>query len=158
MSKCFHIFKKLQRGKNLVSTLINIQALLTGGIMAEETDSRSNFNSIPFYQLCLKITTHSIYEVFLLRMRVECPNSTFNRVTGQPSKSFDISNVYRCHYFDAGVDKQLGGNVPCTNKARKILLLIMYIAFFKDNYIFVNNFNTSSRSYKPIPGNYKDKI
>ena len=74
MSKCFHIFKKLQRGKNLVSTVINIQALLTGGIMVEESDSRSNFISIPFYQLCLKITTHSIYEVFLLRMRVECPN------------------------------------------------------------------------------------
>ena len=34
---------------------------------------------------------------------------------------------------------------------KKILLLIMYVAFFEDNYIFVDNFNTSSQSYQPIP-------
>ena len=30
----------------------------------------------------------------------------------------------------------------------------MYVAFFEDNYIFVHNFNISSRSYQPIPWNY----
>ena len=34
----------------------------------------------------------------------------------------------------------------------------MYIAFFEDNYIFVDNFNTSSRSYQPIPWNCNYKI
>ena len=37
--------------------------------MKEETDSRSNFDSTLFYELCLKITIYSIYEVSLLRMR-----------------------------------------------------------------------------------------
>ena len=74
-SKLFHIFEKLQNWKNLVSTLVNIQALLIGGIIGEETGSRSKFDSIPFYELCLKITTYNIYQVSLLRMRVECPNS-----------------------------------------------------------------------------------
>ena len=53
----------------------------TGGIMGEKSGSRSKINSIPLYELCLKITTYSIYhhasprhQVFLLRMRVECPN------------------------------------------------------------------------------------
>ena len=71
-SKLFH--KKLQNWKNLVSTLVNIQALLIGGIIGEETGSRSKFDSIPFYKFCLKITTYNIYKVSLLRMRVECPN------------------------------------------------------------------------------------
>ena len=42
-------------------------------------------------------------------------------------------------------------NVPCTSKTRKILLLIIYVVIFEDNYIFVENVNTSSRSYQPIP-------
>ena len=41
--------------------------------------------------------------------------------------------------------------VTCTNKTHKNLLFIMYVVFFEDNYIFVNNFNTSPRSYKCIP-------
>ena len=56
-SKFFHIFKKLQNWKNLVSILVNIQVLLTGGVMEDETDSRSKFDAIPYYELCLKITT-----------------------------------------------------------------------------------------------------
>ena len=59
--------------KNLVSTLVNIEALFISGIMGEETGSRSNFNSKSFYELGLKITIYSIYEVCLLRMRVEYP-------------------------------------------------------------------------------------
>ena len=35
-SKWFIIFKKLQNWKNLVSTFVNIQALLIGGIIGEE--------------------------------------------------------------------------------------------------------------------------
>ena len=66
--------KWLQNTKILVFTLLNIQALLISGIMGEETGSRSKFDSIPSYELCLKITTYSIYEVSLLRMRVGCPN------------------------------------------------------------------------------------
>ena len=31
-------------------------------------------NLIPFCELCLEITTYSINEVFLLRMREACPN------------------------------------------------------------------------------------
>ena len=42
-------------------------------------------------------------------------------------------------------------NVPCTSKTRKILLLIIYVVIFEDNYIFVENVNTSSRSYQPSP-------
>ena len=42
--------------------------------MGEETGFRSKFDSKPFYELYLKITIYSIYEVSLLRMRVECPN------------------------------------------------------------------------------------
>ena len=42
--------------------------------MGKKTGARSKFNSIPFYELCLKITSYSIYEVFLLHMRVECLN------------------------------------------------------------------------------------
>ena len=42
--------------------------------MGEETGSRSKFDLIPFMNLCLRITTYSVYEDFLLRMRVECPN------------------------------------------------------------------------------------
>ena len=72
--KLFHIFKKLRNWKNLVSTLLNIKALLTSGIMGKEIDSRSKFDSIPFYELCLKITTYSIFKVFLLRIRVKFPN------------------------------------------------------------------------------------
>ena len=34
----------------------------------------------------------------------------------------------------------------------------MYVAFFEDNYIFVDNFNTSSQWYQPIPWNCNDKI
>ena len=34
----------------------------------------------------------------------------------------------------------------------------MYVAFFEDNYIFVDNFNTSSQSYQPIPWNCNNKI
>ena len=55
-SKLFHIFKKLHNWKNLVSTLVNIQGLLIGGIMGEDTGSRSKFDSIPFHKLCLKFT------------------------------------------------------------------------------------------------------
>ena len=73
-SKWFNIFKKLKNWKNLDSILVNIQALLTGRIMEEETGSTSKFNSIPFYEICLKITIYSINEVDLLHMRVECPN------------------------------------------------------------------------------------
>ena len=72
-SKWFIIFKKLQNWKSL-NILLNIQALLTRGIIGEETASSSNFNSIPFYELCLKITSYRINEVFLLRMREEYPN------------------------------------------------------------------------------------
>ena len=43
-------------------------------LMVEETGSGSKFNSIPFYELYLQITTYSIFEVFLLGMRVKCPN------------------------------------------------------------------------------------
>ena len=49
-------------------------------------------------------------------------------------------------------------NVPCTSKTRKILLLIIYVVIFEDNYIFVENVNTSSRSYQPIPWNCNNKI
>ena len=73
-SKLFHIFQKLQDWKNLVSTLVNIQALLIDEIMEGNTGSRSKFDSIPFHKLCLKVTIYSIYEVSLLRMRVECRN------------------------------------------------------------------------------------
>ena len=66
----FIIFKKLQNWKSL-NILLNIQAILTRGIIGEETASSSNFNSVPFYELCLKITSYSINEVFLLRMREE---------------------------------------------------------------------------------------
>ena len=38
----------LQNWKNLVSTVVNFQALLTGRIMEEETGSGFNFNSMPF--------------------------------------------------------------------------------------------------------------
>ena len=48
--------------------------------------------------------------------------------------------------------------VTCTNKTHKNLLFIMYIVFFEDNYIFVNNFNTSPRSYKCIPWNCNNKV
>ena len=41
-------------------------------------------------------------------------------------------------------------NVPDTNMTRKMILLIM-CCIFGDNYIFVENFNTSSRSYQPNP-------
>ena len=34
----------------------------------------------------------------------------------------------------------------------------MHVAFFEDNYIFVDNFNISSRSYQPISWNYNHKI
>ena len=47
ISKWFIIFKKLQNWKNLSSALVNIQALLTGGNMGEETGPRSKFSSIP---------------------------------------------------------------------------------------------------------------
>ena len=57
-----------------VFTLANIQELLTGGFMGEETGSRSKFNSVPFYEICLKITTYSINEIFLLRVQEEYPN------------------------------------------------------------------------------------
>ena len=55
----------MQNWKNLVSTL------------GEETCSRSKFNSIPFYELCLEIPTCRFNEVFLLHMHVECPNFKF---------------------------------------------------------------------------------
>ena len=42
--------------------------------MGEETGSKSKLSLIHFDELCLKITTYSINEVFLLRMCVECPN------------------------------------------------------------------------------------
>ena len=76
--------------------------------MGQETGSRSTFNSTPIYEIYLKITTYSIYEVCLLRMRVECP---LNKFTGYPSKhtNLDTSCVYWCHYADAVVDKLLGG-------------------------------------------------
>ena len=56
--------------------------------MGEETGSRSNFNSVPFYKLRLKITTYKIWDhaspsyhqVFQLRMRVEVLISDFNKV------------------------------------------------------------------------------
>ena len=57
-----------------VFTLTNIQELLTGGIMGEETGSRSKFNSAPFYETCLKITTYSINQISLSRVREEYPN------------------------------------------------------------------------------------
>ena len=72
--KLYHIFKKLQNSKNLASILLNIHALLNGEIMGEETGSRSKFDLIPFHKLYFKITTYSIIEVFLLLMRVKCPN------------------------------------------------------------------------------------
>ena len=73
-SKLFHVFKKQQNWKNLVSTLVNIQALPTGEIMGEETGSRFKFNLIlSLYESCFKITTYGIFKVILLRMRIECP-------------------------------------------------------------------------------------
>ena len=58
MSKWFHLFKKLhcttgkkKTKKKLVYALVNIQALLTGGIMGQETGCRSTFNSTPIYQI-----------------------------------------------------------------------------------------------------------
>ena len=74
-------FKKRQNWKNLVATLINIQALLTGENMGEENGSKSKFNSIPFYELCLKINTCSVNEVFLMRMRVNVLILNFNKFT-----------------------------------------------------------------------------
>ena len=59
----------MQIHKNLVSTLVNIQASLTGERMGEKTGFRSNLNSISFHELCLQITTYTIYKVFLLHMR-----------------------------------------------------------------------------------------
>ena len=67
----------MKNWKSLVSTLANIQALFTVWIMGDETGTRSNFNSVRFYELCLKFTTYDINEVFLLRMRVWCPNIKF---------------------------------------------------------------------------------
>ena len=65
---------KVKKPSFHVFTLANIQELLTDGIMGEETGSRSKFNSVPFYEICLKITTYSINEIFLSRVREEYPN------------------------------------------------------------------------------------
>ena len=41
-------------------------------------------------------------------------------------------------------------NVPCTNKDTKNFSVDNVCGIFEDNYIFVENFNTSSQSYQPI--------
>ena len=107
--------------------------------MKEETDSRSNFDSKLFYELCLKITIYSIYEVSLLRMRSSILVA-FIDATMPMLESL---------YLHAGVANGYVENVPCTNKTQRILLLIMYVVLLK--YTFVENFNTSSVSHQPIP-------
>ena len=42
--------------------------------MGEELAPGLNSIQYLFMNLCLKITTHSVYENFALRIRVECPN------------------------------------------------------------------------------------
>ena len=85
--------------------------------MGEETSSSSKFYSIPFYELCLKFSTYSIYhhvslsyhQVFLLDMRVECPNLNLKRSCDSPlNTNFNICCVYWCHYIYVGVGKWLG--------------------------------------------------
>ena len=41
-------------------------------------------------------------------------------------------------------------NVTCTNKTKHSSVYNV-CCIFEDNYIFVDNFSTSSRSYQPIP-------
>ena len=125
--------------------LVNIQALLTGGIMGEETGSRSKFNLISFNlfqssvmnqvnEFCLKITTYSIYEIFLLCMYEECPNFKLM----QHDSPLNIQILILVVFIDATkpIPKLANSqveNVPCKNKTQKVLLLIMYVyvAFLK---------------------------
>ena len=55
--------------------------------MGEETGFRSKFDLAPFYEHFLKFTAYTIYEVSLLRMRVECPNF-------KPSKHIKLDIIY----------------------------------------------------------------
>ena len=117
--------------------------------MGEDTGSRSKFNLIPFYELCLKITTFSIYRhaspnFSIAHARRMSQFQTLIRLRDSPLNTQTL-------IFVVFIDVTAVENVPCTNKTQKILLLIMYVTFFEDNYIFVDNFNTSSRSYHPIP-------
>ena len=89
-----------------------------GGIMGEETGSRYKFNSIPFYQLCLKITTYSINHhaspsFYIAHARRMSQFQTLIRSRASPLNTQTcICCVSWCHYFDTGVDKWLGGK--CT--------------------------------------------
>ena len=103
--------------------------------MGEETGFRSKFDLAPFYEHFLKFTAYSIYEVSLLRMRVECPNF-------KPSKhiNLDIIYVYWCHYANAGVDKWLGGKCTLYKQETKNSSVDNVRCIFEDNYIFCGEF------------------
>ena len=47
--------KSYKTGKHLSLLLLYIQVLLVGGIMGEETGSRSKFNSVTFYEVVSKL-------------------------------------------------------------------------------------------------------
>ena len=118
--------------------LVNTQALLTGGIMGEETGTRSKFNLISFNlfqssvmnwvnELCLKITTYSIYEIFLLCMYEECPNFKLMWHDSPLNIQILILVVFIATKPIPKLANSQVENVSCKNKTQKVLLLIMYV-------------------------------
>ena len=135
--------KKLLNWENLASIPVNIQALLTCRNYGRRNRSRSKFNSIPFYELFLKITTYSIYEWSIAIAHVgRMPQfQTFIKSCGSPLNTQTLILVV---FIDATIsmlsvlDKWLGGKCTLNNQCMlhfwKITLIIL----------IVDNFNTSS--------------
>ena len=97
--------------------------------MGEDTGSRSKFNLIPFYELCLKITTYSIY-------RHASPNFSIAHARRMSQfqtliRSRDSPLNTQTLIFVVFIDATTVENVPCTNKTQKILLLMLHLHFLK---------------------------
>ena len=73
-------------------------------------------------------------------------------------KNFDISCVYWCHHADAGVDKWLGGKCTLYKQDTKNSSTDNICFIFEDKYIFMGNFNISSRLYQPNSWNCNNEI
>ena len=134
MSKIFHIFKNLQNWKNLVCALVNTQALLTGGIMGEETGSRSKFDSIPFHEPLSQ--NYYLYHLWRFSVAHARRMSQFQALIRSRDSPLNIQTFVLVVFIDATIPMPeftngLAENVPCTNKTRKIFLLITYVVFLK---------------------------
>ena len=155
LSKWFNTSKKLLNWKILISTH-SFKLYLS--VELWETKRAPGLSSNQYYELCLKTATCSINEVFLLCMRV----SQFQILLRSRNSSPNIQTLIllcllmplcRCRSWE-----MLGGKCTLHKQDPKNSSVYDVYCNFEDNYIFLDNFNTSSRSYQHTFWNCNDKI